>query len=113
MVTFMPRRPYFPPGTLRQTLAYPRNPSQFTDEEYANALHQLRLDHLVPSLDRKARWDKELADAPIQLAAKEAVIELRGTVKSADQRKKAVELAESTEGVDKVVDLLEGPGKDP
>ena len=68
-VTFMPRRPYFPPGTLRQTLAHPRNPSQFTDEEYANALHQLRLDHLVPSLDRKARWDKELEDDEQQCLA--------------------------------------------
>ena len=68
-VTFMPRRPYFPPGTLRETLAYPRNPSEFADGDFTNALQQLRLDHLVPSLDRKARWDKELEDDEQQCLA--------------------------------------------
>ena len=68
-VTFMPRRPYFPPGTLRETLSYPLAPSTFAEGDFVSALQQLRLDHLIPSLDRKARWDKELEEDEQQCLA--------------------------------------------
>ena len=61
-VTFMPRRPYLPQGTLRQVLAYPQPVGKFEDEDFRSALSDMRLDHLVQKLDRNIRWDKDLGD---------------------------------------------------
>ncbi len=64
---------------------------------------------LAARVFNRLRWDKNLADAQIQVSAKGAVIELKGTVQDLDQRRRAVEIAESTTGVEKVVDALETP----
>jgi putative ATP-binding cassette transporter len=58
---FMPQQPYLPPGTLRAAVVYPAEHSRFDGGAVATALRQVRLDHLLPSLDREARWDKELS----------------------------------------------------
>jgi osmotically-inducible protein OsmY len=52
-------------------------------------------------------WDKNLADAHIEVRAKDGQVELKGTVNDLAQRRRAVELAESTAGTGKVIDLLE------
>lgn len=57
---FLPQRSYVPPGSLREVLAYPSEPSAFEEKEFARALRRTNLDHLVSSLDRVARWDKDL-----------------------------------------------------
>jgi osmotically-inducible protein OsmY len=54
----------------------------------------------------RLRSDKDLADAEIQVGAREGVVELHGTV-NIKQRQRAVELAEATIGVEKVIDALE------
>ena len=54
---------------MRETLSYPLPPSNFAPDDFVNALHQLRLDHLIGSLDRKARWDKELEEDEQQCLA--------------------------------------------
>ena len=64
---------------------------------------------LAARVFNRLRWDKNLADTQIQVSAKGAVIELKGTVQDLDQRRRAVEIAESTAGVEKVVDALETP----
>ncbi len=61
----------------------------------------------------RLRWDKNLADMPIQVSSKGAVVELKGAVRDLDQRRRAVEIAESTAGVEKVVDALETPAPVP
>jgi hypothetical protein len=55
----------------------------------------------------RLRWDRSLADLPIEVHAHGRVIELKGTVHDLNERCRAVELAESTLGVEKVKDLLE------
>lgn len=55
----------------------------------------------------RLRWDKMLAEAQIQASAAGNVVELKGTVRDPDQRRRAVDLAETTTGVDKVTDALE------
>ena len=50
--------------------------------------------------------DKSLQAAKIQVVAAGTEVELQGTV-SADEKRRAVELAESTRGVSKVVDSLQ------
>jgi osmotically-inducible protein OsmY len=57
----------------------------------------------------RLRWDKGLADTPIQVEAQGAVVTLKGPVGDLDQRRRAVAIAESTLGVDQVIDALEMP----
>jgi hypothetical protein len=61
----------------------------------------------------RLRWDQVLAETPIQVKASDGVVELKGTLRDLSQRRRAVELAESTAGVQKVVDLLEVPSPKP
>jgi osmotically-inducible protein OsmY len=54
----------------------------------------------------RLRWDKQLADTPIDVQATENTIELRGTVRDLEQHRRAVMLAETTVGVEGVRDSL-------
>src|SRR5207302_7706565 len=51
----------------------------------------------------RLRWEKMLADTPIEVSASGQEIELKGVVKTTEQRSRAVELAESTTGVQRVL----------
>jgi putative ATP-binding cassette transporter len=62
VITFVPRTPYFPPGTLRQALSYPLGEGSFENGEFAAALKRAGLERLVSSLDRSSRWERELGD---------------------------------------------------
>ena len=57
---FLPQRSYIAPGSLRDVLAYPAARSNFSDADLVHALERTALGHLIPSLDRVGRWDKEL-----------------------------------------------------
>jgi vitamin B12/bleomycin/antimicrobial peptide transport system ATP-binding/permease protein len=61
-VTYVPRQPYVPPGTLRSALSYPAPESAYEDAALVAALESCGLAHLAGSLDRSARWDRELND---------------------------------------------------
>jgi vitamin B12/bleomycin/antimicrobial peptide transport system ATP-binding/permease protein len=68
-ITFVPRQPYVPLGTLRAALAYPSPENKYKDEELVVVLRQAGLERLSSSLNRDARWDKELADEEQQRLA--------------------------------------------
>jgi hypothetical protein len=55
----------------------------------------------------RLHWDKSLAEATIHVKAAGAEIELKGTVHNQDQRRRALDLAETTAGVERVTDSLE------
>ena len=59
-IFFMPHRPYLPPGTLREVLAYPQNVESFDAHAFGDALGRVGLRRLAPMLDRIARWDRDL-----------------------------------------------------
>ena len=59
-VFFMPRRPYLPPGTLREVLAYPRSVEDFGAHRFIDSLERMGLGRLTPMLDRISAWDREL-----------------------------------------------------
>jgi vitamin B12/bleomycin/antimicrobial peptide transport system ATP-binding/permease protein len=61
-VMFMPRQPYVPLGTLRAALAYPSPEKTYQDEQLIAVLQSASLERLSSSLDRTARWDRELSD---------------------------------------------------
>ncbi len=58
-------------------------------------------------VEARLHWDKGLADAKIAVTVKDGKVALSGKVADLTQRRRAVELAESTVGADLVVDLLE------
>ena len=61
-VLFMPRTQYFPPGTLREVLAYPASVNAFTDAACLHALERLGLERLGPMLDAPGHWDLTLTE---------------------------------------------------
>jgi putative ATP-binding cassette transporter len=60
-VMYMPERPYVPDGTLRAALTYPLAPSSHADSDLEAALGRVGLQRLGGSLDRRARWAKEIS----------------------------------------------------
>lgn len=59
--SFLPQRPYVPPGTLQAALCYPVAAEKPDDAALAAALLRVGLGHLVPSLNTVRRWDKDLS----------------------------------------------------
>ncbi|MEQ1953976.1 ABC transporter ATP-binding protein/permease [Mesorhizobium sp. CN2-181] len=69
-VTFVPRTPYFSPGSLRDVLSYPVEESKkFTDADLVSALTKTGLGRLAAHLDRDTRWERELTDEELRLLA--------------------------------------------
>ena len=66
---YMPRTPYFPPGTLREVLAYPSTTQSFEPSAFTKALGRLGLERLVPMLDVSLRWEQELSEDEQQALA--------------------------------------------
>ena len=87
------------------------------DDKLSAGLQAFRADLGEMSLDARVsarlRWDKALAGAKIQVEAKNGVVELKGAVGDLEQRRRAVELAESTSGAEKVTDSLQVPTREP
>jgi putative ATP-binding cassette transporter len=59
-IYYMPRSAYWPPGTLREALAYPSDPKQIKDRIIRDALTDLKLKELEPGLDTGRDWREEL-----------------------------------------------------
>jgi len=77
----------------------------------ARGWHALRRDGpgegLEAAVVARLRQDKALSAAHIQVRVlRDGVVELKGDVADAKQRRRAVELVDSTVGVEKVVDEL-------
>jgi vitamin B12/bleomycin/antimicrobial peptide transport system ATP-binding/permease protein len=59
---YVPRASYFPPGTLREVLAYPSNVAGFTPDACVHSLERLGLERLIPMLEETRRWEGVLSD---------------------------------------------------
>ncbi|HLG46345.1 MAG TPA: ABC transporter ATP-binding protein/permease [Reyranella sp.] len=68
-IMFLPQKPYFPLGTLREALHYPKAPEGVTDELLKEMLHKVGLDHLKERLDDSERWDLILSGGEQQRVA--------------------------------------------
>ena len=68
-ITFMPQKPYFPLGTLRDIMLYPAAPEGISDEMLKDMLHRVGLDHLRDRLDETERWDHILSGGEQQRVA--------------------------------------------
>jgi vitamin B12/bleomycin/antimicrobial peptide transport system ATP-binding/permease protein len=68
-IAFMPQKPYFPLGTLREVMLYPDKPNGIDDEDLREALHKVGLDHLRGRLGEEERWDQILSGGEQQRIA--------------------------------------------
>jgi putative ATP-binding cassette transporter len=74
VMTFMPQKPYFPIGTLRDIMLYPKAPEGISDNTLKDMLHKVGLDHLRERLDETERWDHILSGGEQQRVAFARVI---------------------------------------
>nr|WP_145549092.1 ABC transporter ATP-binding protein/permease [Variovorax boronicumulans] len=66
---FIPQRPYFPDGPLRDALAYPEPATHYTDEALRAALREALLPQLQERLDEADAWSQKLSGGEQQRLA--------------------------------------------
>ena len=66
---FIPQRPYFPDGSLRDALAYPQPASAYSDEALQQALTDALLPKLCSRLDDHDAWSQKLSGGEQQRLA--------------------------------------------
>jgi putative ATP-binding cassette transporter len=66
---FIPQRPYFPNGPLRDALAYPEAPTRYTDAQLHQALADALLPDLLGQLDTAEAWSQKLSGGEQQRLA--------------------------------------------
>jgi len=66
---FLPQRPYFPIGTLRQMLVYPGGPDAFADTQVRKVLDVIGLSRLSDHLDEQGNWAQQLSGGEQQRVA--------------------------------------------
>jgi putative ATP-binding cassette transporter len=66
---FIPQRPYVPNGRLRDALAYPHAPSEYTDAQLVQALNDALLPDLARRLDDSDAWSQKLSGGEQQRLA--------------------------------------------
>ncbi|NMM11750.1 MAG: ABC transporter ATP-binding protein/permease [Polaromonas sp.] len=94
---FIPQRPYFPDGTLRDALAYPHPAAQYSDEALRQALNDALLPQLTGRLDDPDAWSQKLSGGEQQRLAIARVLLKKPSWIFADEATSALdEMAEKT-----------------
>ena len=107
---FMPQRPYFPEGTLRQALAYPDSAEDYADEALKNALYDALLPHLVNDLDVAGHWTQQLSGGEQQRLALARVLLKRPRWIFADEATSALDEAAEKTLYDKLLTMVREEG---
>ncbi len=76
-------------------------------EQFDHTMKGIGAVGLRQRVQQRLQWDKALADTSIDIVVTESAVELKGTLKRDEQRRRAVELAETTAGVERVTDHLQ------
>ena len=66
---FIPQRPYFPNGPLRDALAYPAPADRYSDAQLRQALQEAELPALAERLDEAGAWGQQLSGGEQQRLA--------------------------------------------
>jgi len=90
---FIPQRPYFPNGPLRDALAYPETPSRYTDAQLRQALTDALLPQLADQLDLADAWSQKLSGGEQQRLAIARVLLKKPTWVLADEATSALDQA--------------------
>ena len=94
---FIPQRPYFPEGTLRNALAYPEISVNYTDEQMKQALELALLSQLGSQLDTVGQWTQQLSGGEAQRLAMARVFLKKPSWVFADEATSALD--EATEKI--------------
>ena len=94
---FIPQRPYFPDGSLRDALAYPQPASAYSDTELQRALTEALLPKLCSRLGEQDAWGQKLSGGEQQRLAIARVLLKKPQWIFADEATAALdEVAENT-----------------
>ena len=66
---FLPQRPYFPLGTLRDAVSYPALPGTYSDAQIREVITAVGLPHICDRLDEEANWSMQLSGGEQQRVA--------------------------------------------
>ena len=106
-IAFLPERPYFPLGTLREALAYPDQGARFDRQTMTAALDAVGLRRLADCLDDVERWDKRLSTDEQQTLAFARVLIHRPQWVVMDDATSGLDITQ-TRRVLEALDLLSG-----
>jgi len=107
---FMPQRPYFPEGSLRQALAYPDASDHYSDEALRQALRDALLPDLMTQLDTESRWTQQLSGGEQQRLAMARVLLKRPRWVFADEATSALDEAAEKVLYEQLLTLVRAQG---
>ena len=103
---FVPQRPYFPNGPLRDALAYPQATTTYSDAQLQQALVDALLPALVNELDRVDAWSQKLSGGEQQRLAIARVLLKQPQWLFADEATSALDEAAEATLYQRLVDMV-------
>ncbi|MEI6762420.1 MAG: ABC transporter ATP-binding protein/permease [Betaproteobacteria bacterium] len=107
---FIPQRPYFPNGSLRDALAYPALASRYTDAQLRQALQDAELPALAERLDEAGAWGQQLSGGEQQRLAIARVLLKKPRWVFADEATSALDQDTEEKVYKKLLALVESGG---
>ncbi|MBT9505915.1 ABC transporter ATP-binding protein/permease [Rhodoferax sp.] len=104
---FIPQRPYFPNGPLRDALAYPESPSSYTNGQLIQALTDALLPQLADQLDHADAWSQKLSGGEQQRLAIARVLLKKPQWVFADEATSALDEATESSVYKKLLALVQ------
>jgi putative ATP-binding cassette transporter len=109
-VMFIPQRPYFPDGRLREALSYPEPAGRYTDAQLAQALQQALLPQLASRLDEEDAWTQKLSGGEQQRLAIARVLLKEPRWVFADEATSALDLQAERTLYARLIELTQSRG---
>ena len=107
---FIPQRPYFPNGPLRDALAYPELPTRYSEAQLRQALADALLPELAEQLDQWNTWGQKLSGGEQQRLALARVFLKQPQWVFADEATSALDAPTEATLYQRLVDLLAARG---